>query len=126
MWDLATLKRMNEPEVKTDDPSLELELYQAKHIVKMCVADPKGFATDLYSALCNVTWRHKETGNEFSCSWRYAGGIVSTMSHSMDDHMIYYGTGNEGTVTDEILTELDKLGWVPKEETNDRTTGSTP
>ena len=120
MWGLETLIKMNEPAVQTDHPSLELELYQAKHIVKRCSDDPKGFATDLYSALCNITWKHKETGNNFSCSWRYAGGIVSTMSHSVDDHMIYYATGNEGTVTDDVLTELDKLGWVPMEETNEQ------
>ena len=120
MWDLATLKKMNEPEVDTEEPSLELELYQAKHIVRQCAADPKGFATDLYSALCNVTWKHKDTENTFGCSWRYAGGIVSTMSHSVDDYMIYYHSGNEGTVTDEILTELDKLGWEPMEEKDEQ------
>ena len=118
---MSEIIAMNEPEVETNDPSLELELYQAKHIVNSCVADPKGFATDLYSALCNTTWVHRGTGSEFSCSWRYAGGIVSTMSHSMDDHTIYYGTGAEGTVTDEILTELDKLGWEPTEEKDEQT-----
>ena len=125
MWDLATLKKMNEPEVNTDEPSLELALYQAKHLVKRCAADPKEFATELYEALCSNTWVHDETGKEFSCSWRYAGGIVSTMSHAMDDHMIYYGSGNEGAITDEVLTELDKLGWVPKEETNEQTRPGT-
>ena len=120
MWDLNMLKVMNEPEVTTDDPSLELDLYQAKHLVRRCQADPKGFATELYSALCNITWRHRDTNNTFSCSWRYAGGIVSTMSHSVDDYMLYYDTGNEGTVTDDVLTELDKLGWVPTEEKDEQ------
>ena len=121
MWGLDTLIKMNEPEVKSDDPSLELDLYQAKHIVRRCQSDPKEFATELYCALCNVTWKHRETENTFSCSWRYAGGIVSTMSHSVDDHMIYYGAGNEGTVTEDVLTELDKLGWEPTEEENEQT-----
>lgn len=116
MWDLATIIRMNQPEADADDRSLELELYQAKHIVKRCKDDPKGFGQELYRALCNITWKHVETGQTYSCSWRYAGGLVSTMAYGVDDHMIYYSSGNEGTVTDDVLTELDKLGWLPTEE----------
>ena len=119
---------MNEPNVEVGDRSLELELYQSTYLVDRCNQDPEGFGQQLYAALCNATWIHKDTGLEYSCSWRYAGGIVSTMAYSMDDYMRYYSSGNEGTVTDEILTELDKLGWEPKEETNDKRTsaGSAP
>ena len=127
MWDLNNILAMN-LKLKTGDPSLELELYQAKHIVSRCKADPKEFATELYGALCNVVWKHRDSGSEFSCSWRYAGGIVSTMSHSVDDYMIYYDSGNEGVVTDDVRTELDKLGWEPMEDTNDEraSAGSAP
>ena len=46
---------------------------------------------------------------------------MSTMSHSVDDYMIYYNSGNEGAVTDDVLTELDKLGWEPMEEKDEQT-----
>lgn len=127
MWDLDTLKRMNAETEDTEDVNLELELYQAKHIVHMCQRDPDGFGKNLYRALCNITWKHVKSGQTYSCSWRYAGGVVSTLSYGIDDHMMFYCSGNEGTVTDDVLTELDKLGWLPTEDTDDdEKKGSSP
>jgi hypothetical protein len=121
MWGLSELIALNKSNVEADDRSLELELYQSTYLVDRCNQDPDGFGQQLYAALCNVTWIHSDTGSEYSCSWRYAGGIVSTMSYSIDDYMRYYSSGNEGTVSDDVLTELDTLGWEPKEEKNEQT-----
>ncbi len=123
MWDLKTIIRMNDESVDDDEEmhSLELELYQAKHLVRRCQRDPDGFARDLYRALCNVTWKHVDGVDTYSCSWRYAGGIVSTMAYGLDEHMMFYACGNEGTVSDDVLTELVKLGWEPTEDKDEQT-----
>ena len=130
MWDLKTLIRMNaeKDDEEIEDPNLELDLYQAKHVVSRCKKDPDGFAKELYAALCNVTWKNVETGKTYTCSWRYAGGIVSTMAHDVDDYTRYYNSGDEGVVTDDVLTELVKLGWEPTEEEDEKRTsaGSAP
>ena len=71
----------------------------------------------------------------WSASWRGAGGIVADLRNKGEDYMDYYCSGMggfatydlkegeeymaktryapEGTVTDEIATDLDKLGWFP-------------
>lgn len=71
----------------------------------------------------------------WSASWRGAGGIVARFRNNGEDYMDYYCSGMgglasydlkegdeymakmkyvpEGTVTDEIATDLDRLGWFP-------------
>jgi hypothetical protein len=65
----------------------------------------------------------------WSCSWRYAGGIIADMRQE-GDYIDWYcsgiggGLGNgdttgtkgyvpEGIVTEEIESDLRELGWVP-------------
>ena len=71
----------------------------------------------------------------WSASWRHAGGIVADMLQQ-GDYIDWYcsgmgeGLGNgdadgtkgyvpEGTVTEEIKEDLNKLGWVPSEWPDD-------
>ena len=71
----------------------------------------------------------------WSASWRGAGGIVADIRNCGESYMDYYCSGMggvatydveegaeymakmkfvpEGTVTDEIATDLDRLGWFP-------------
>jgi hypothetical protein len=71
----------------------------------------------------------------WSASWRGAGGIVADIRNKGEDYMNYYCSGMgglatydleegdkymtekkfvpEGTVTDEIAADLDRLGWFP-------------
>jgi hypothetical protein len=75
------------------------------------------YAYELYGALCNMQWIKREVmpflrDERWSCSWRYAGGIVADIEGS-GDYMDYYCTGNEGIVTDEIKADLLALGWEP-------------
>lgn len=83
------------------------------------------YAQALYAALCNVEWIPKDTmqllkSEGVIVSWRYAGGVVSRMRDT-GDYMDFYCSGindecyPEGTVTDEIRSDLNELGWVPKE-----------
>ena len=92
------------------------------------------YAQNIYAALCNQDWQKNEVwpllkGETYSCSWRYAGGIVADM-REQGDYINWYcsgigdGLGNgdadgakgyvpEGTVTEEIREDFFKLGWIP-------------
>jgi len=98
--------------------SLEDELKNSKTICERVLAD-KDYAEDLYRALCNMRWRKREVmpllRNEmWSCSWRYAGGIVADIRQE-GDYMDWYCLGGEGTVSEEIEKDLLDLGWEPVE-----------
>lgn len=87
-----------------------------------------------YNALCNVTWQkiadldkedlivEKLKGNTriWSCSWRYAGGIISDIRNKeynkREDYLSYYCSGHEGTVTELVEDCFKRLGWVRYEE----------
>jgi hypothetical protein len=99
-------------------PDLEKDLLSNNTIVEKC-KNSEVYSQNLYAALCNNRFFY---GNdEWTCSWRYAGGIVSEINNG-NDYMDYYcsGIGNikgfviEGFVTDEIRTDLIKLGWIVK------------
>ena len=101
------------------------------------------YAQNLYAALCNMTWQNKDMWKTlkeetWSCSWRYAGGIVADMQQE-GDYIDWYCSGinttdyspeldikypsdyvPEGTVTDEIATDLERLGWLPKPYKEDK------
>lgn len=102
---------------------LEKDLKRCKKI-KEKVQDYK-YAQSLYAALCNTEWVKFEVmqllKNEgYSCSWRYAGGIVSQIRGS-NDYMEFYCSGiddyavPEGIVTNEVKDDLKELGWVLKD-----------
>ena len=87
------------------------------------------YAQNLYAALCNNDFLNKEN-KQWSCSWRYAGGIVANIREE-GDYIDWYCSGirnvhyseednapwdeqgfvGEGVVTDEIRADLLALGW---------------
>lgn len=91
------------------------------------------YAQNLYAAMCNREFQELEVlpilkGETWSCSWRYAGGIIADMRQE-GDYIDWYcsgiggGLGNgdengtkgyvgEGYVTDEIREDLKTLGWI--------------
>lgn len=69
------------------------------------------YCRDLYSALCNNRFFYGD--KEWTCSWRYAGGIIADMLQK-GDYIDWYCSGNEGHVTEEIRMDLIKLGWIVK------------
>jgi hypothetical protein len=88
------------------------------------------YAQNLYAALCNNEFQRLQvipilTNKKWSCSWRYAGGIIAHMKQ-VGDYIDWYCSGiptdyyvdetskivAEGTITDEILQDLQKLGWT--------------
>lgn len=91
------------------------------------------YAQNLYAAMCNNGFIKLEVipvlkGEEWSCSWRSAGGVVANM-RQQGDYIDWYcsgigdGLGNgdgdgtkgyvpEGKITEEIKMDLQRLGWV--------------
>ena len=73
----------------------------------------KEFATDVYRALCNVRWRKFCTDYHYSCSWRYAGGLVAEIREVDENYLDFFYSGGEGFVNIEIEHLLNDLGWLP-------------
>jgi hypothetical protein len=67
--------------------------------------DPE-YAKALYAALCNNIFE-----KQWSCSWRYAGGVVARLRNEGENYLDYYCNSPEGVVTEEIREDLRLLGW---------------
>lgn len=73
--------------------------------------------TNLYRAMCNVTW--VKNGITWGCSWRFAGAVVANFrnthahGHSqVEEYLDYYCSGGEGTVDPDIAEILNQYNWV--------------
>jgi hypothetical protein len=89
-------------------PDLEYDLINNDTIVSKCIHS-EIYCRDLYGALCNNRFFCGD--NEWTCSWRMAGGIVADILRN-GDYMDWYCSGNESEVTDEIRLDLLRLGWT--------------
>ena len=93
---------------RLDVPNLERDLNASERIRAMVRSDL--FATLLYGALCNTTWRHVGTDVDWSCSWRLSGDIVA-MLRAEGSYMDWYCSGGEDFVDEQVLAEIRGLGW---------------
>ena len=124
--------------------NLEFDLRVTDWIIAK-VRDSRAYAQNLYAALCNNQFQKQEVwpilkDQVWSCSWRYAGGIVADM-RGRGDYIDWYCSGirdatpmeqsewnmlsqeqqefhleslayvGESTVTDDIREDLARLGW---------------
>lgn len=106
----------NEKIMREDtEPNLERDLRSSKEIHDKCV-NSEVYCRDLYSALCNNRFFYDD--KEWTCSWRYAGGIVADIIEK-GDYIDWYASGYEGQVTDEVRLDLMKLGWAVKSYEDD-------
>ena len=134
--------------LKESDPAwqkdnLEYDLRTTDWILQK-VRDSESYAQNLYAAMCNNEFQRLDTwpiltDQRWSCSWRYAGGIVAHMRQT-GDYIDWYCSGirdidadkdsadlteeqrarqelyskfvSESQVTDEIREDLQKLGWI--------------
>ena len=121
--------------------NLEYDLRSTEWICSKAKAR-ESYAQNIYAALCNQAWQRNDVwpllkGETYSCSWRYAGGIVADM-REQGDYIDWYCSGirggtsldddvleqidpgadfvPEGCVTDEIREDFFKLGWIPVNE----------
>jgi hypothetical protein len=122
---------------KFDDPesrvnNMEYDLLTTDWILEKARAS-ETYSQNLYAAMCNNDFQKLDVlpilkEQSWSCSWRYAGGIIADM-RQQGDYIDWYcsgigdGLGNgdedgtkgyvaESVVTDEIKEDLKKLGWV--------------
>jgi len=91
----------------------------------------ESYAQNLYAAMCNNEFVKNDVwpileDKRWSCTWRYAGGLVADLIEE-GDYLDWYCSGMgfhdkkgadmkgyvpEGLVTDEIRQDLLKLGWL--------------
>jgi hypothetical protein len=123
-------ERREHPDWKINN--MEYDMGQADWFVSK-VRGSDNYAQNLYAALCNNSFQKQDVwlvlkDAHWSCSWRYAGGIVADLQDKGGDYMNWYCSGigpkddtefvGEGTVTDEIRADLALLGWRVAEEPN--------
>jgi len=125
-------KAQREADERWRENNLEYDLRSTEWICNKAKASD-AYAQNIYAALCNQDWQKNEVwlllkGETYSCSWRYAGGIVADM-REQGDYIDWYCSGirgeqgidyeppltfvSEGTVTEEIREDFFKLGWIP-------------
>jgi hypothetical protein len=125
---------------KENDPlwqknNLEYDLRTTDWILSK-VRNSDTYAQNLYAALCNNEFIKNEVfpilkEEVWSCSWRYAGGIIADMQQK-GDYINWYCSGivdfpktddeilnmpvnvpvPEGLITTEIRSDLLQLGWI--------------
>ena len=113
-----------------DDPethknNLEYDLLTTDWILEK-TRTSESYAQNLYAAMCNRDFQKLDVvpilkDQLWSCSWRYAGGIIADMRQE-GDYINWYCSGirdtydnnyvGESVVTDEIREDLRKLGWI--------------
>lgn len=95
--------------------NLEYDLRTSELIINK-VRSSREYGKQLYSTLCNNEFIKREmweilTEHTWSCSWRYAGGILADIMGE-GDYMDWYCSGDEGHVFENIEDDLYSLGWI--------------
>jgi hypothetical protein len=100
---------------------LELDLETSPFIINKC-KNSKIYCQNLYAAMCNNVFIKND--EEWSCSWRYSGGIIADLIGE-GDYLDWYCSGigsinntsyaSEGVVLSEIEQDLENLGWRIKD-----------
>jgi hypothetical protein len=131
--------------------NLEYDLRSTKWICDKVKAREE-YAQNLYAAMCNNSFQKLDVWQvlkdiKYSCSWRYAGGIIADMQET-GDYIDWYCSGmggdaseehlaamtdeqrekyhwmnkhfvSESVVTDEIREDLKLLGWIVLADVDD-------
>jgi hypothetical protein len=147
--DFDKLSREEDPNWRKDN--MEYDLRSTDWILEK-VRESDVYAQNLYAAMCNRDFIKHDVmpilkNQRWSCSWRYAGGIIADM-RQQGDYIDWYCSGirnerlsieefeklsldeqarakeldayiGEGVVTDEIRKDLFRLGWVVQDDEMD-------
>jgi len=141
-------RKLRESSEKWRENNMEYDLRSSPWICQKA-KDSKAYAQNLYAAMCNNSFQKLAVmpilkDLRWSCSWRYAGGIVADMiehgdyidwycsgikndltqedldkmnSQELEDYEnIYKKYVRESHITEEIRRDLQLLGWVPIDE----------
>lgn len=139
-----------EHDLEWQQNNLEYDLRSTQWICDKAKARQE-YAQNIYAALCNQSWQRNAQwpllkGQHWSCSWRYAGGIVADIREE-GDYIDWYCTGirggaqlddiklteeqkariewydkhfvGEGVITNEIREDFFRLGWIPVDDNQD-------
>ena len=119
---MEQMKAEREAQDEWKENNLEYDLRSTKWICDKAKAREE-YAQNLYAAMCNNDFQKLETwpllkGQTYSCSWRYAGGIVADMREE-GDYINWYCSGIRGGATDEDLAamtdeERTRYDWYQK------------
>lgn len=101
---------------------LEHDLFSSEYIRNKC-KNSEIYSQNLYASFCNN--RFFKNNEEWSCSWRMAGGIVADLRDKGEEYIDWYCSGilgtdsidgyvSESVVTPEITNDLLDLGWIVK------------
>ncbi len=140
-----SMAKFDDSESRIDN--LEYDLRTTDWILEK-VRNNEAYAQNLYASMCNTDFIKNDvwpilTEKKWSCSWRYAGGIIADMRQE-GDYIDWYCSGirggdelsedfeptpeqaermkivdqfvGEGHVTDEVRADLLKLGWIVVED----------
>lgn len=127
----AENKALREEDSQWQKNNLEYDLRSTDWIAEKC--KDEAYAQNLYAALCNNQFIKNDVwpllkDDLWSCSWRYAGGIIADIREE-GDYIDWYCSGirdkydaeantfgrcyvSESVVTDEIRQDLFTLGWL--------------
>lgn len=125
-WNIREDEQEADPEWRKNN--LEWDLRSTDWIIAKARAS-NAYAQNIYAALCNNGFTKLDVipllkEEEWSCSWRYAGGIVAHMRQE-GDYIDWYCSGirdldspdngsvPEGKITKEIREDFKRLGWIP-------------
>ena len=146
MFEQANINKMaNEQDPAWQQNNMEYDLRTCDFMLAK-VRSSEAYSQNLYAAMCNRTFQKNEVwatlkNQTWSCSWRYAGGIIADM-RTQGDYMDWYCSGiggvigggsesspeieaailarknyvPESVVTDEIREDLFRLGWIVKDD----------
>jgi hypothetical protein len=140
--DMATQHNHKFDDLESRKNNMEYDLLTTDWILEKVRANDI-YAQNLYAAMCNRDFQKLDVmpilkGQTWSCSWRYAGGIIADMQQKgdyidwycsgirndgyQDDMDVKYPGGHvsEGCVTEEIEIDLKRLGWIVLDEDEDR------
>lgn len=110
--------KINATDVAWQQDNLEYDLRSTAWICDKARTSTS-YAQNLYAALCNRDFQRLDvipilTDKRWSCSWRYAGGILAHM-REYGDYMEWYCSGIQSAVTDaeiENFTEKEHANYV--------------
>ncbi len=126
--------------IESEYPNLEYDMEDCDWICEK-IRGSDIYAQNFYAALCNNEFQRNEVwpilkDQTWGCTWRYAGVIVAHIRRE-GDYIDWYCSGirggmvdvdseadnnpgfvSEGLITDEILVDLLRLGWVPCQPRN--------
>lgn len=103
-------------------PSLEDDM-KSSPLVRSLLKN-REVAEQFYAALCNMQWVYRKNITEkaifdrlagkdktWSCTWRYAGGLIAEIRDNGESYLDFYCSGHEGTVNDLVKDTFNKMGW---------------